>query len=226
VSRQKTLPTPRSGAWIAGYNERSAPVAASNNSKRRGEYRWYKHPLPNIPDAKTYQVERVSRDQIRLQLAALDMRVNRSPQAHLAMLNALTTNPGFFEAPELLGVEAALDGDERTGWTVEYFHIAAQDSVKAGTIVQPGSLIGHPSCEGFWLNAPATHLHLARLYNGEWITGDCWACAPDIPVPPFVMSGWTIKGYPGQVYDGWMERQGQIRQAEQGRDKPDNQISW
>jgi hypothetical protein len=123
-------------------------------------------------------------------------------------------------------IDADMDGDERTGWTVEYLHIAAQDSVKAGTVVQRGSLIGHPSCEGFWLSAAATHLHIARRYNGEWIAADCWACAPGIPVPPFVMGGWTIKGYPNQVYDGWMEKQGQVRQALQGRDKPENQLSW
>jgi LasA protease len=128
-------------------------------------------------------------------------------------------------------IDTDMDGDERTGWTVLYLHIAFQDVpddevVKAGTVVQPGSRIGHPSCQGFYLSAAATHLHIARRYNGEWIPADCWACAPGVPAPPFVMSGWTIRGYPNQHYQGWMENGGQVRRAEVGRDNPDNQISW
>jgi hypothetical protein len=34
-------------------------------------------------------------------------------------------------------------------------------------------------------------------------------------MPPFVMSGWTIRGYPNQHYQGWMEKDGQVRQADQ-----------
>ncbi len=123
-------------------------------------------------------------------------------------------------------IDVDMDGDERTGWTVIYMHIAARDSVKAGTVVQPGSPIGHPSCEGFYLNAVATHLHIARRYNGEWIPADCWACPPGVAAPPFVMSGWTIRGYPNQHYQGWMEKDGQVRQADQGHDNPNNQITW
>lgn len=118
------------------------------------------------------------------------------------------------------------DGDERTGWTILYLHMAEQDRVKAGTQVQTGARIGHPSCEGFFLNASATHLHIARRYNGEWIAADCWACPPGIAAPPFVMGGWVIKGYPNQIYQGWMEKAGQVRRAEQGRDDPANQVSW
>ncbi len=123
-------------------------------------------------------------------------------------------------------IDTDMDGDEHTGWEVVYFHVAPQDSVKAGTVVQPGSPIGHPSCEGFYLNAAATHLHVARRYNGEWVPADCWACAPGVPAPAFTMSGWTVRGYPGQHYQGYMEKDGQIRRAEQGHDTPDNQVSW
>ena len=97
---------------------------------------------------------------------------------------------------------------------------------EAGKPVQPGTPIGHPSCQGFYLSASATHLHIARRYNGEWIPADCWACAPSVPAPPFVLSGWRVKGYPYQIYQGWMEKDGQIRRAEQGRDDPSNQVSW
>jgi hypothetical protein len=33
--------------------------------------------------------------------------------------------------------------------------------------VKTGDRIGHPSCEGGAANA--THVHIARRYNGEWI---------------------------------------------------------
>lgn len=124
-------------------------------------------------------------------------------------------------------IDTDLDGDERTGWTILYLHIAAEDSIKAGTLVQPGTPIGHPSCQGFDLNAVATHLHIARRYNGEWMPADCWACASDTPAPPMVLSGWRVRGLPNQIYQGTMEKQGEpLRRAEQGRDITDNQVTW
>jgi LysM repeat protein len=123
-------------------------------------------------------------------------------------------------------IDLDMDGDERTGWVLQYLHIASEDMIKAGTVVQPGTQLGHPSCQGFYLNALATHLHIARRYNGEWIPADCWACAPNVAHPAFVLSGWTVKGYAEQIFQGWMENGGQVRSAEQGHDKPDNQLSW
>ncbi len=117
-----------------------------------------------------------------------------------------------------------LDGDERTGWTILYLHIAASESVRAGKVVQMGEAIGHPSCEGFNLNAAATHLHIARRYNGEWVAADCWACQPDFPAIPWTMSGWKVEGQPNQIFQGTMIREGVVRRAEQGRDQPDNQL--
>ena len=76
-----------------------------------------------------------------------------------------------------------LDGDgfEQTGWVVLYQHIATRDRIKAGTWVTAGDHIGHPSCEGG--TATGTHVHIARKYNGEWVSaGD--------PLP-FILSGWT-----------------------------------
>ncbi len=119
-----------------------------------------------------------------------------------------------------------MDGDEHTGWTILYLHIAAADRVKVGTLVQPGSPIGYPSCEGFYLNSPGTHLHIARQYNGEWIPADCWACRPDAAAPPFVMSGWRVRGYPKRASEGWMERDGQIRRMTTGRQPLINGIVW
>jgi murein DD-endopeptidase MepM/ murein hydrolase activator NlpD len=123
-------------------------------------------------------------------------------------------------------IDLDMDGDERTGWVLTYLHIADADRVPAGTIVQPGTPIGRPSCEGFYLNSGGTHVHIARKYNGEWIVADCTACLPGVAAPPFVMSGWELKGYPGQVWQGWLQRGGEVRRANQGRDDPTNQVSW
>ncbi len=77
-----------------------------------------------------------------------------------------------------------LDGDgfEQTGWVVLYLHIATKDRIPAGSRVNAGDRIGHPSCEG-GDRVTGTHVHIARKYNGEWVdAGD--------PLP-FVLSGWT-----------------------------------
>lgn len=116
------------------------------------------------------------------------------------------------------------DGDEATGWTILYLHIATEDRVEAGRFLQTGDNIGHPSCEGGVSNA--THLHIARRYNGEWIPVDCAKCPPDQNVPSFVMSGWEIFGFPGQEYQGYMVKNGEQRIADQGRLSPENHISW
>ena len=83
------------------------------------------------------------------------------------------------------------DGEEGTGWTVLYMHIAEEERVEAGSYLEEGDLIGHPSCAGG--PATGTHLHIARRYNGEWIPAD-----QDIP---FILSGWFSQGN-GLEYDG------------------------
>ena len=90
-----------------------------------------------------------------------------------------------------------LDGDgyEQTGWDVLYLHIAAEGRVAAGTYLHAGERIGHPSCEGGV--ADAAHLHLARKYNGEWISADGSI--------PFVLDGWVSRGV-GKAYEGFLER--------------------
>jgi LasA protease len=145
-----------------------------------------------------------------------------SPAFATAVVGGLVTRSG----DGIVVIDVDMDGDERTGWTVLYFHVAAEESIEAGRPVQPGTPIGHPSCQGFYLSAVATHLHIARRYNGEWIPADCWACAPNVPAPPFILNGWRVRGYPNQIYQGWMEKGAEIRRAEQGRDDPSNQVSW
>ncbi len=116
------------------------------------------------------------------------------------------------------------DGDESTGWSVLYLHMATDGRVGVGTQVNTGDLIGHPSCEGGVSNA--THMHIARRYNGEWIPVSCDACAPGYETPPFTLSGWAAYGLPHQEYQGYMTKNGQERRAEQGRLTPENRVSW
>jgi len=90
------------------------------------------------------------------------------------------------------------DGDERTGWTIYYLHLA-QDSLPAvGTTLKAGDPIGRPSCEGG--RATGTHVHIARRYNGEWIPADG-------PLA-FDLEGWVaVSG--GTPYEGYLVRHGQ-----------------
>jgi murein DD-endopeptidase MepM/ murein hydrolase activator NlpD len=91
------------------------------------------------------------------------------------------------------------DGYEQTGWVILYMHVESRDRVEPGTRVEGGDRIGHPSCEGGASNA--THLHIARKYNGEWVIADGSI--------PFVMDGWTPVSA-GTEYDGYLLR-GEIR---------------
>jgi murein DD-endopeptidase MepM/ murein hydrolase activator NlpD len=76
-----------------------------------------------------------------------------------------------------------LDGDgyEQTGWDILYLHVNDL-AVKVGDWVETSDYLGHPSCEGGI--ATGTHVHIARKYNGDWISADG-------PLP-MVLSGWTV----------------------------------
>jgi LysM repeat protein len=115
------------------------------------------------------------------------------------------------------------DGDESTGWTIMYLHIASEDRVEAGIRVNAGDRIGHPSCAGGFSNA--THIHIGRRFNGEWLPADCQACLPDYQVPAFIMGGWRVIGLEGQYYQGFMSNGTTQIQAEQGRETTINRIS-
>jgi murein DD-endopeptidase MepM/ murein hydrolase activator NlpD len=115
------------------------------------------------------------------------------------------------------------DGDESTGWTILYLHIATEGRVPVGTQVQTGDTIGYASCEGGVSNA--THMHIARRYNGEWIPNACDACAvPRSVFPAFNMSGWVFYGLADQEYQGYAQRDGAVVLAEQGRINTNNRI--
>lgn len=87
------------------------------------------------------------------------------------------------------------DGLRETGPVVMYLHLAAEGRVAPGSRLRVGDRMGHPSCEGGV--STATHLHIARLHDGEWL-----AAAGD---SPFSMGGWTAWGSP-TAYDGGMQR--------------------
>ena len=93
------------------------------------------------------------------------------------------------------------DGHEETGWNLFYMHVAADDRVPAGTFVDEGQRLGHPSCEGGY--STATHLHFARRYDGEWIPAD-GSC-------PLVLSGW--RAHASVSYEGTMTRGEEVRTA-------------
>ena len=102
-----------------------------------------------------------------------------------------------------------LDGDgfEQTGWTVLYMHVAENQRVGVGTFLQAGERIGHPSCEGGL--ASASHLHIARRYNGEWI--------PAFGTLAFVLDGW-ISISNGNLYEGSLQQNDQIVESCECRD--------
>jgi LasA protease len=108
-----------------------------------------------------------------------------------------------------------LDGDgfEETGWTVLYLHLDSRDRVPTGSQLKAGDRIGHPSCEGGV--SYATHLHLARRYNGMWISADGQI--------PFNLDGFISSGT-GIEYDGYLTRGAQQFQAWDGYNAV-NQIS-
>lgn len=130
--------------------------------------------------------------------------------------------PGVIARSDEGVVVLDLDGDgiEETGWTILYLHLASTERIAAGTTVAVGDPIGHAACAGGF--SSATHLHIARRYNGEWIPADCENCA--FSVPSFVMDGWVVTGWNGLEYQGFMQRDETLAQAEQGRDNPINQI--
>lgn len=87
------------------------------------------------------------------------------------------------------------DGDERTGWTLYYLHLATNARVPVGREVKAGEPIGYPSCEGG--RVTGTNVHVARKYNGEWILADG-------PMA-FNLEGWVAHNGP-QAYKGSLRR--------------------
>ncbi|MBN1265094.1 MAG: LysM peptidoglycan-binding domain-containing protein [Anaerolineales bacterium] len=94
------------------------------------------------------------------------------------------------------------DGDQRTGWVLFFFHIAENDRIAAGLKVEEGVFLGHPSCEGG--RSTGTHVHIARIFNGEWI--------PAGGVLPFTMDGW-VADYGSAPYEGTLTKVSKVVRA-------------
>jgi hypothetical protein len=94
------------------------------------------------------------------------------------------------------------DGDVRTGWVIMYLHLANDSLPAVGTILKQGDPIGMPSCEGG--RATGSHVHISRLYNGEWIPAD-GALA-------FNIEGWVAKNG-AEAYEGTLTKLGRSIRA-------------
>ncbi|MEN9562035.1 MAG: hypothetical protein RIR73_279 [Chloroflexota bacterium] len=89
------------------------------------------------------------------------------------------------------------DGYEQTGWVILYMHVGEAERTTPGEYLFRNERVGHPSCEGGFSNA--THVHVARKYNGEWIAAD--------GALPFNLDGWVSSGQ-AYEYDGFLTRSG------------------
>ena len=98
-------------------------------------------------------------------------------------------------------IELDLDGDGYggTGWVLFFFHIGEEGKIAEGVQVQPGDLLGHPSCKGG--QSTGTHFHMARRFNGEWL--------PAMGPVPFSMDGWVADGS-GVPYEGTLTKGSKI----------------
>jgi LysM repeat protein len=94
------------------------------------------------------------------------------------------------------------DGNEQTGWVLLYLHVSQDQRVEEGDWLDQGDLIGFPSCEGGF--STASHLHISRKYNGEWIHAGG-------PIP-FNLSGWVAE-FDGIDYQGRLVRGEEIKIA-------------
>lgn len=79
---------------------------------RGGRYKVGQMPKPVIEEAKTYAIRPASADEMRLRLAELEARVNRTGRAKLVLLDASERNPTDARLHETLGMLALYDGDE------------------------------------------------------------------------------------------------------------------
>lgn len=109
--------------------------------------------------------------------------------------------PGLIVRSEkgILMVDMDGDGYEETGWVILYLHVTNKDHLRVGDWVDRGDKLGNPSCEGG--DATDTHVHIARKYNGEWISAGG-------PIP-FNLSGWITQSG-GAPYMGSMLREGTV----------------
>lgn len=130
---------------------------------------------------------------------------------------AIAAAPGRVVQAENGRVMLNLEGSDfvGNGWTLMYMHMATQGRAALGATLKTGDPVGHPSCEGG--AAESSHLHFARLYNGQWISADD-------PLVPLVLSGWVVQG-DNQEYDGKMVRGADTRVANDAQERDRNGIT-
>ena len=116
-------------------------------------------------------------------LAALDFAPNETSGCAETNRWVVASAPGLVVRSDRGVVMLDLDGDgnEETGWSLLYLHVATDGRVPLGTWLETNDRIGKPSCEGGV--STGTHLHFARKYNGEWIIAD--------GAMPFNLDGWV-----------------------------------
>ncbi len=161
-----------------------------------------------------------------IDLAPPDERTPSDTLCYVSDYWAIAVAPGIITTSHdgLVILDLDGDSDDTTGWNVIYLHLAEDGRIESGSRVAAGDPLGRPSCEGGFSNA--THIHIGRRYNGEWLPADCSGCPNGRSVPSFNLGGWQIVGIPNQEYQGFMIFGDQQRQAEQGRLTPINRISW
>ena len=122
---------------------------------------------------------------------------------------------GFVVRSEKGIVMQDLDGDghEETGWNLLYMHVATDGRVPVGTMSEQGQRVGHPSCEAGL--STASHVHLARKYNGEWIPADGSL--------PMILSGWRAHAI--DAYEGTLTKGDFVRTACECREDEYNGIT-
>lgn len=113
---------------------------------------------------------------------------------------AVAAAPGLVVRSQRGAVAIDLDGDgnEGTGWVLLYMHLTPEGRAGVNTWLRQDDHVGHPSCEGGV--STGTHLHIARKYNGEWISAEG-------PLP-LVLDGWQAVARPGN-YAGLLIKDGQ-----------------
>lgn len=130
---------------------------------------------------------------------------------------SIAAAPGIVTSSENGRLVQDLDGDgfQGTGWALLYMHLADEERADVGTKLKTNDHVGHPSCQGG--AAETSHVHFARLYNGQWIP------AGDSKIP-LALSGWIFAA-DAQEYDGTMTRGKETRTAENQRIEDQNGIT-
>jgi hypothetical protein len=79
---------------------------------RSGRYQGRLLPMPaGVPEAKSFVRREVAAEEITVRLAELAVRVNRSPEGKLVLLQAAERNPADLRLHETLGMLALAEGD-------------------------------------------------------------------------------------------------------------------